>query len=673
MLCNGKKLTQGVYLMEGIVQGKNGYAKVAVVNSNDTPIEIENSVMTAELNDLKEYDQYEVRYEEKLKHRDRIKYLRENLPMSHCNENEKKAIDWIITNYSDVFFIEGDMATFTEASQHYIPLKPGTQPIFTPQYKIPQAHREIIDQHIDKLVEDDIVEDSTSRWNSPVLLVPKKENARGEKQYRLVVDFRRLNEATETQTFPMPDLEEELSKTHGSTIFSTKDLNAAFHQIPLAESDKELTSFQTTTRKLQFKRMPFGLKGSPITWQRTINSILSDSLIKNNMAYMDDIISYNKSLQEHLKNLANILQRLRKFNLKLKVEKTKFMCKEVHYLGHIVGVDGIRTDPRKIECMSNFPIPKTLVELQRFLGMCNYYRKYVEGYSKITKPMNTLCKNDVPFIWSKACNESFEQLKQALSSAPILIFPNFRETFYVTTDASDYAIGAVLSQGAYPDDRPIQYFSKSLDNAQRNYATIHKELLSIILAIDQFRHYLVGRVFVVVTDHKPLTALFSQSKLNGRLLRWKIELSEYDFKIIHLAGKLNAVADCLSRIKNEEPNYKPKYLHEFMNESIGATILQVQTRSRTRETQLLKNNGDNGKNEQINTYTIEERNHVQIEQKNFDQIYYLLNSMKCNIIVQQIQIKFKTKIKFSEPLTYYQLYKIDSVRKIVFIPNIDGS
>lgn len=323
MLCNGKKLAQGVYLMEGIIQGKNGYAKVAVVNSNDTPIEIESSAMTAELNDLKEFDQYELHYEEKLKHRDRIKYLRENLPMSHCNENGRKAIDWIITNYSDVFFIEGDMATFTEASQHYIPLKPGTQPIFTPQYKIPQAHREIIDQHIDKLVEDDIVEDSTSRWNSPVLLVPKKENAKGEKQYRLVVDFRRLNEATETQTFPMPDLEEELSKMHGSTIFSTMDLNAAFHQILLAECDKELTSFQTTTRKLQFKRMPFGLKGSPITWQRTINSILSDLLIKNKMAYMDNIISYNRSLQEHLKNLANILQRLRKFNLKLKVEKTK--------------------------------------------------------------------------------------------------------------------------------------------------------------------------------------------------------------------------------------------------------------------------------------------------------------------------------------------------------------
>lgn len=464
MLCVGSELLNGVFLMEGIIEAKNGYARIAVANTNDVLVEIANSAMMASTNELNDFDIFILEYKQVPDAEKRIKYLRENLPMNHCSEEERGAIDWIIRNFNDVFFIEGDETTFTEASRHFIPLKPGTQPIFTPQYKIPHAHREIIDEHIDKLIADDIVENSVSRWNSPVLLVPKKENSKGEKQYRLVVDFRRLNEVTETQMFPMPDSEEELSKMHGSSVFSTMDLNAAFHQIPLAESDRELTSFQTSTRKLQFKRMPFGLKGSPITWQRTINFIMGNLLLQGNMAYMDDVIFYNRTLRDHMENISNVLHRLRSFNLKLKVEKTQFLRKEVHYLGHIIGKEGIRTDPKKVKCMIDFPTPTCLVEVQRFLGMCNYYRKYVREYSRITKPMNELTKKDVPFIRSQSCKDSFETLKLALISTPILIFPNFRDVFYVTTDASDYAVGAVLSQGTYPNDKPQTYtiFSKNI-------------------------------------------------------------------------------------------------------------------------------------------------------------------------------------------------------------------
>lgn len=216
-----------------------------------------------------------------------------------------------------------------------------------------------------------------------------------------------------------------------------------------------------------------------------------------------------------------------------------------------------------------------------------------------------------------------------------------------------------------------------MDNAQRNYATIHKELLSIILAIDQFRHYLFGRQFVVVTDHKPLTALFRQTKLSSRLLRWKIELSEYDFKIIHIPGKQNVVADCLSRMELESVDMTPKYLDEFLDKSINTTVLQVVTRSRAKETQLLQQQSSIDKSKLMITdsesksYFIEENNHVEIEQKNFDQIYYLLEKRNCDIL-QRMQIRLKRKIAIDDPTIYYHLYGIDSVRRIIFIPQVDS-
>lgn len=336
------------------------------------------------------------------------------------------------------------------------------------------------------------------------------------------MDFRRLNELTETQTFPMPDLEEEISKMNGSKIFSTLDLHSAFHQIELAEEDRELTSFQPTTRKLQFKRMPFGLKGSPITWQRVINLILGELLHENNMAYMDDIISYNKTIEEHIQNLRRILQRLREYNLKLKVEKTKFVCKEVKYLGHIISPEGISTDPDKVACMSKFVAPKNIIEVQRFLGVTYYYRKFIKYYSTIANPLFNLSRKNVPFIWDEACNEAFETLRRAAMTTPILAFPKQNEIYYVTTDASKFAAAAVLSQGTPPFDRPIQYFSKTFKAEQLNYAAVHKELLAIVMSIEHFKYYPFGRQFIVRTDSRPLTSIFRQTKLNSRFLRYKL-------------------------------------------------------------------------------------------------------------------------------------------------------
>lgn len=324
--------------------------------------------------------------------KERMEYLLSNVNIGCPNESEKSDLINLIQEFNDIFYVEGDEVTFTDAAQHEITLKPGTKPIFIKQYRVPQSLIPEMNKQIEDLLENDIIEPSNSNWNSPILLVPKKEGPDGKKQYRLVVDFRRINEVTESETYPMPDWEEEVSKMHGSKYFSTLDLHSAFHQILLDEKSRIITSFQTSKRKFQFKRMPFGLKGIPVTWQRTINSVLGDLLENKIMSYMEDIITYAETNDEHMKNLREIFAILRTNNLKLKVEKSSFICSEVKYLGHIIDSHGTRSDPKKVECINNFPKPTSLIEIQRFLGVANYYRKYVLNYAKIARPLHDLCK-----------------------------------------------------------------------------------------------------------------------------------------------------------------------------------------------------------------------------------------------------------------------------------------
>lgn len=346
---------------------------------------------------------------------ERINYLLQNIRLDHCNADERSEIEKMITEFPDIFHIKGDPLSFTNVAEHVITLKPNTRPVFTRQYKVPQVLVPEMNRQIDELIQNDIVEPSISNLNSPILLVPKQGGPDGEKRHRLVVDFRRINELTESEAFPMPDWEEEIAKMHGSKYFSTLDLHSAFHQILLDEESRPITSFQTSKRKFQFKRMPFGLKGSPIAWQRTINAVLGDLLEERVMSYMDDIITYATTLEEHLRTLRKIFQRFRECNLKLKVEKSSFLCKKVKYLGHCIDENGVSTNPEKVECIRNFPRPETLTGVQSFLGMANYFRRYVQNYARIARPLHDLCKKDIPFVWSPSCEEAFQRLKQAVT------------------------------------------------------------------------------------------------------------------------------------------------------------------------------------------------------------------------------------------------------------------
>jgi len=293
-----------------------------------------------------------------------------------------------------------------------------------------------------------------------------------------------------------------------------------------------------------------------------MNTILAGIQGIRCLLYLDDIVIYGASLIEHNRRLIEVLQRIRKNNLKLQPDNCEFLRKEVVYLGHITE-NRIMPDPEKIKAVKNFPTPLKIKDIQSFIGLAGYYRKFIENFSKIVKPLTTLTKKGVKFEWTSEQQNAFDILKKKLITAPVLKYPDFNSEFILTTDASDFAIGAILSQGIVGQDRPIAYASRILSKAEQNYNTTEKELLAIVWAVKHFRPYLYGTKFKIVTDHKPLIWLFNITDPGSRLIRWRLKLEEYDYKILHKAGKSNTNADALSRqitreihILNEEGKEK---------------------------------------------------------------------------------------------------------------------
>ena len=313
------------------------------------------------------------------------------------------------------------------------------------------------------------------------------------------------------------------------------------------ESDSTKTAFSTRFGHYEFCRMPFGLKGAPATFQRLMNSVLSGLVGVYCFVYLDDVVIYGNSLDDHNKTLINVLTELRKHNLKLHPHKCEFLRKEVNYLGHVITELGIKPDPKKISSVVNFPAIKNEKDIKSFIGLAGYYRKFIENFSSIVSPLTKLLRKDQEFLWTSLQQESFENLKTCLTNAPLLQYPDFKKPFILTTDASGIGIGSILSQGEVGKDLPIAYASRTLNRAEQNYSTIEKELLAIVWSIRHFRPYLYGREFLIVTDNRPLKWLENHKDLSSRLFRWRMDLEEYDYKIIYKQGKKKTNADALSR------------------------------------------------------------------------------------------------------------------------------
>lgn len=471
--------------------------------------------------------------------------LLDQIRIDHLNSEERRKFSRLVNNYFPLFYQINSNLTFTNAIKHHINTTDNI-PIYSKTYRYPYVHKEEVKRQIQDMLENGIIRPSNSPYSAPIWIVPKKDDASGQRKWRLVVDYRKLNEKTVDDRYPIPNIDEILDKLGRSMYFTTLDLAKGFHQVEIAESDIHKTAFSVEGGHYEFLRMPFGLKTAPATFQRLMNNILGDLLNKVCLVYLDDIIIFSTSLDEHINSLRLVMDRLKEANLKIQIDKCEFLKRETEFLGHVVTQNGIRPNPKKIECVLKYPIPQTPKQIKQFLGLSGYYRKFMRDYSKIAKPMTSYLKKDSKIdVNNLEYKKSFETLKTLLVNDPILAYPDFSKSFILNTDASNFALGAVLSQ----ENHPICYASRTLNVHELNYSTIEKELLAIVWAVKYFRPYLFGRKFTIHTDHQPLQWLFSIKEPNSRLVRWRLKLEEYDYTIKYKKGANNGNADALSRIE----------------------------------------------------------------------------------------------------------------------------
>lgn len=417
-------------------------------------------------------------------------------------------------------------------------------------YRYPPRAKQEIDKQIDDMLEAGIIEPSESMWGAPIVLVKKKSG-----EFRMCVDFRKLNSVTKQINFPLPDLQDvvdAMSEAHPK-YFSVLDLKSGFYQIPLSPDTKEKTTFVSHSGQYNFLRLPMGMTNAPISFQILMTKVLKGQNFKNLLCYVDDVIIFSKSFEEHLKHLKEVFYRLDNADLRLHPEKCKFAMPKVLYLGHFISEKGVEVDSSKIEIITKYPQPTSQKQIRQFLGLCGYYRKFIRNYAAIANPLNRLLRKEMEFIFDKECEKSFQTLKEALASTPVLAFPDLNKPFIINTDASTVGIGFILSQANEQGViHPICYGGRSLTRAERHYSATELECLALVSAVKQFHCYLVNTSFTIETDHVSLKWLQSlKSSTSGRLLRWSILLQGYNYTVKYKAGYKNTNADALSRCFNE--------------------------------------------------------------------------------------------------------------------------
>ena len=417
-----------------------------------------------------------------------------------------------------------------------------SRPIKQPPRRVPPQHREKVDELVEDMLSQGVIEPSTSPWASPIVLVKKKDGS-----LRFCVDYRKLNAVTEKDAYPLPRIDDTISAFNGAQWFSTLDLTSGYWQVGMTEEAQKKAAFCLPGGLYQFKVLSFGLCNAPGTFERLMERVLAGLSWKSCLLYLDDIIVYSRTFEEHVSHLGEVLDRIQEAGMKLKPSKCQLFCPEVSFLGHIIGRDGVRTDPTKTEAIERWATPRNVTDVRSFLGLCGYYRKFVHKFSEIAAPLHELTKKRAVFEWELPQEDAFQTLKEKLVTAPILSYPRDHGRFVLDTDASDTGIGAVLSQEQDGHERVLMYLSRSLTKEERRYCVTRKELLAVVYSVQQCKQYLLGRRFLIRTDHGSLTWLTNFKEPQGQIARWIEILSPYDYSIQHRPGRSHQNADALSR------------------------------------------------------------------------------------------------------------------------------
>ena len=448
----------------------------------------------------------------------RVQILRDIIQTKHLNDEEKESVDKLLEDFPQIFLPPGGPLPCTNTVEHRILLE-NNLPVNTKQYRHPLIHKEFIEKDIQKKLMEGIIEPSNSPSNSPIWIVPKKPDAQENLRWRMVVDFRELNQRTIGDAYPLPNITDILDQLVGAMYFSVFDLASGFHQIK--------TAFSIPGGHYEYKRMPMGLTNAPAIFQRLMDQIKRGLDCKETLVYMDDVIIHARSLAEHDKRVRQFFSRLAYTNLVLQPEKVHYLRKKVAFLGHIISERGVEPDPEKVKAVRHIPQPKGVRNIREFLGLTGYYRRFIKDYAKVAKPLYDLLKKDKEFNWEDTQETSFNILKERLCSEPILLFPDFSKPFILTTDASDDAIGAVLSQIQDELEHPVAYLSRTLNKAEHNYSTTEKECLAVLYALSHFRPYLLGQKFTLVADHESLNWMPNRKDPGQRLMRWMFKFTSY--------------------------------------------------------------------------------------------------------------------------------------------------
>lgn len=464
-------------------------------------------------------------------------------------EGERK-LRLLVGEYDSIFSRGPNDIGRTHLVEHHIDTG-DAEPVKQRPRRVPWRLRDQVESQKEQMLKDGVIEESNSPWCSPIVMAKKKDGT-----FRFCVDLRALNKVTKGFSHPLPTVQDSLDSLAGAKFFSTLDMASGYWQVGLDESAKEKTAFTTGRGLHQFTVMPFGCKNAGPTYQKLMELVISGMDAKSCLVYLDDVILFNQTEEDHLRDLAEVFARIKKAGMKLKPSKCSLARKEVRFLGHLVSRDGVRPDPHNTQKVSLWPRPEAAEDLRSFLGLCGYYSRFIPNYAEVTKPLRETLDRPGVLEWTERMVEAFAALKSKLTSSPVLALPSFRGVFRLATDACQSSVGSVLSEVVGGEEKVVAYASKVLSKSERRWPTYDKELWAVVWSIRHFRQYLVGSSFEVVTDHKPLSNLPQsvavEKDATGRRGRWAIELSSYEFVVSHKKGSDHTNADALSRRPNND-------------------------------------------------------------------------------------------------------------------------